>query len=191
MNSQSAEGFRKAYGIFEQHAEDLLSIDLSIKGKPMHADLLRLLSLGPDYDDPNALNLMADRLPSMLVFYGIALMEAEAEQASIEEEMDLFIQSKWQSVLETLVQGIDGLKAADGVGKIPASLKPAPTQAGIRSAIINSNKAMWDDLTARKTAAVRQVKTMSNIFKGIEQRIRLLGNQLGVTNSMVLKGIGR
>jgi len=38
---------------------------------------------------------------------------------------------------------------------------------------------------------VTQVKTLSNIHKGIEQRSRLLNSQLQVTNSMVLKGIGR
>jgi len=190
INQRSADGFRTALAVFQENAPLVLGIDITIKGRPMHTDLLNLLSLGDSYDDPNALNLMADKLPGMLVFYGLALMEAEESLASIEEEIDLFVQRHWQETLEELIKALDGLVGTDGK-KIPASLKGAPTKDGIRAAIINSNKASWDELSARKTTAVTQVKTLSNIHKGIEQRSRLLNSQLQVTNSMVLKGIGR
>lgn len=185
---RSAEGFHQALKVFETHAPAILEVDLTIKGKPMTSDLLNLLSLGDFHDDPTALSFMADKLPAMLVFYGLALVEAEERQAEIEEEIELFVQERWQPILDKLTLNIDALKDAEGK-KIPSGLKSAPTKDGIRAAIINGNKQMWDDLNARKVASTRSAKVLSNIYKGIEQRIKLLNNQLFIANSVVNRGI--
>jgi hypothetical protein len=190
MESSSPEGFKKALAVFEEHAPAILEIDLTIKGKPMMADLLNLLSLGDAYDNPNALNMMADKLPAMLVFYGLELIMIEEKQASLEEEIELFIQEHWQETLETLTKTIDALKDAEGK-KIPSGLKSAPTKDGIRAAIINGNKATWNELKSRLVTTTRLAKVLSNIYKGIEQRSRLLNSQLQVSNSMVLRGINK
>lgn len=189
MNTQrSAEGFRKALEIFEQHAPDVLTVDMTIKGRPMRSELLALLSLGDWHDDVHALSLMADKLPAMLVFYGLALAEAEAKAAALDEELELFIQERWNETLVKLTREVDAMKQPDGT-KIPSGLKSAPTKDGIRASIIIGHRAQWDDLKARKALADSEVKTLSNIYKGIEQRIRLLNPQLNSADGMARRGI--
>ena len=188
--TSASDGFRTALAIFDAHAPAVMTIDLNIKGKAGRWDLQHLLSLGDAFDDPTTLNMMADKLPSMLVFFGLALVQAQEMQASLEEELDLFMQGKWQGALEALTLKIDELKDADGK-KVVASLKKAPTTEAVRAAIITENSAVLGDLKARKVTADREVRVLENIYKGIELRIRLLNSQMSVTNSMVLKGIGR
>ena len=193
---QSASNFCKALAVFDQHAPEILEIDLIIRdNKVMHTDLLNMLSLGEGYDDPHALALMADKLPAMFVFYGTLQIEADDQLASITEDIELFIQEKWQDTLERLTHRIDALSEirADGtVGKkIPASLKSAPTKDGIRAAIMLSNKAILDDLNARRLMASQRSRTLANFCKGIEQRIRLLNSQMQSATTMMSKGIGR
>lgn len=187
-NQRSADGFRKALEVFEQHAPDILDITLHVKGRPMRAELLSLLSLGDWHDDLNALSLMADKLPSMLVFYGLALAQAEEDLAALEEEIELFIQERWNATLEKLTKDVDAMVGTDGK-KIPSGLKSAPTKDGIRAAIIIGNKFQWDDLKARRALKSMEAKTLSNVHRGIEQRIKLLNNQLFVANSAVNRGI--
>ena len=192
-NERSAQGFRVALATFEKAAPQILEVDLLVKGKPMRSDLLNLLSLGNSYDDPNVLSMMSDKLPAMLVFYGLLQAEAEERESAIEEELELFIQEKWQAVLESLTRQIDALTELNPDGtpgkKIPSGLKSAPTRDGIRAAIILGNKPVWDDLSARKVAATRAVKVYANIYKGIEQRIKLLNNQLYIANGLINRGI--
>lgn len=188
--AKSAEGFRTAIKVFEQFAPAVLDVDLTVHGKPMKADLLNLLCLGDYHDDPNALSFMADKLPSMLVFYGLLQVEYEEALAAIEEELELFVQEKWQDTLEKLVHRVDDMVGADGK-KIPATLKPAPTKDGIRAAIINENKHQWDDLNARRVSASRNSRIAENIYKGIDQRIKLLNNQLFIANGMINRGINK
>jgi len=191
---QLAEGFSKALKVFETHAPDVMDIDMTIRGKTIHAELLHLLSLGEAYDNPNALMLMADKLPAMLVFYGLAMMEAEERQAALEEEADLFIHTNWHPELERLTLAISNMATKDKEGKldkIPASLKSAPTKDGIRAAIIVNNLQEWDDIKARLSAARRSAKVLNNVYKGLDARIRLLGYQLTTSNSMVRRGINQ
>lgn len=185
---KSAEGFRTAIKVFEQFAPSILEVDLTIRGKPMTADLLNLLCLGDYHDDPNALSFMADKLPAMLVFYGLTQLEYEERLAAIDEEIELFVQEKWQETLEKLVVKLDNMVGTDGK-KLVASLKPPPTKDGIRAAIINGNRHTWDDLNARRVAASRSARTAENIYKGIDQRIKLLNNQLFIANGMINRGI--
>ena len=138
---------------------------------------------------------MSDKLPSMLVAFGLELIQKEEDQTALGEEIELFIQEKWQPTLEELTRKVDALTETtpDGsVGKkIANGLKSAPTQAAIRAAIIIGNKALLDDLNARKARVDKWVKQLSLICKAIELRGRLLNSQLNMSNTMVRSGVGR
>jgi hypothetical protein len=194
-DTQPTEFYRVAK-VFDEYADDLLDVSIPMNNKMIRAELQHLLSLGEAFDNPNAIALMADKLPAMLVAFGLEQISKEEQLQALNDELDLFIQQHWQESLEKLITQVSELKGPAGPNgekgeKIAASLKPAPVKDGIRADIILNNRAVWDDLNARKTQAERWVKQLTLICKGIELRGRLLNSQLNMSNSMVRSGISR
>lgn len=187
--------FAKVVKVFDEFGDDLLTLNIPLNNKMVRIELQNLLSLNEHFDNPNALSMMADKLPSMLVAFGLELIRREEEQTAFAEEIDLFVQEKWQATLEQLTRQVDALSEVlpDGSKgkKIPSGLKAAPTKDGIRASIIMENRAVWDDLSARKSQIDRWVKQLTLICKGIELRGRLLNSQLNTSTTMVRSGINR
>src|SRR6266704_939632 len=181
--------FAKVVEVFDKHAAELMDLSIPMNNKMVMWELNNLLSLGEAFDNPNALSLMADKLPSMLVAFGLELIQKEEDQTALGEEIELLIQEKWQPTLEYLIKKVDELKDLEGK-KIANAIKSAPTQAGIRATIILNNKAMLDDLNARKARTDKWVKQLSLICKAIELRGKLLNSQLNMSNTMVRSGVG-
>jgi hypothetical protein len=187
--------FAKVVKVFDEFGDDLLTLNIPLNNKMVRIELQNLLSLNEHFDNPNALSMMADKLPSMLVAFGLELIRREEEQTAFAEEIDLFVQEKWQDTLEQLTRQVDALSEMNEDGskgkKIPSGLKAAPTKDGIRASIIMKNRAVWDDLSARKSQIDRWVKQLTLICKGIELRGRLLNSQLNTSTTMVRSGINR
>jgi hypothetical protein len=182
--------FLQALKVFRQNAPPVLDMTVLVRGIPTKVQLLDLLSLDDDSMNAEALLRMADALPAMLTFYGELKASASESVEQLEAELDLFIQRHWADAQTELIQQLDGMKEpGEGGKKIPSALKNAPTQASIRGHIIIKNRAEYDVMVEKITAAKRVYSMLSNIIQGIESRTKLLNGQLSLMNTLTSKGI--
>jgi len=185
---RSEDDFKKAVEIFEQHAADLLDMDLKTKGKTTRYKIHNLLSLGNDYANPFSLLMMADRLPAMLAFFGELRLGSERSLAAAEEEMELFIQEHWDEVLKESTLRVDAISDKDGK-KLPAALKKAPTKDEVKNSLILKYRTKSDEIREKIRSSKQMVSRLSNVVDGLTSRIRLLNSQLQMVNTLTAQGI--